>query len=88
MQRWDQGELSLTSERCVWEGRRGTLVFRLANVHAVYAEKHRFVCLQYGMRIYKWRFTQESNLKWLTYIALISEKIEQRDQHRISFSNY
>jgi hypothetical protein len=88
MSPWDRGQFSLTSERGLWEGQRGSLLFWLTKVNAAYAEKHRFLCLQYGIRIYKIRFEEESVLKWLSYIALVAERIERIHQHRISLSNY
>jgi len=88
MKRWDTGRLSLTSERLIWTGDRGTLTFRLKKVISVHTEVTFFLGLLYGLRLYKFRFREESILKWLTYIALTARRIEEVYHHRISVSNY
>ena len=88
VRKWDTGRLYLTSERFVWVGNGGTLTFRLQKVNSAYAEVHRYFCLLYGLQIYKFRFQDESILKWLTYTALVAKRIEQAYRHQISLSNY
>jgi hypothetical protein len=88
VKRWDVGRLSLTSERLIWTGKRGTLTFWLRRVNSVHTEVTWSLVLLYGLCLYKFRFRQESILKWLTYIALIAKRIEQVHHHRISLSNY
>jgi hypothetical protein len=88
VKRWDIGQLSLTSERLIWTGKRGTLTFWLRRVNSVHTEVTWSLGLLYGLCLYKFRFRQESILKWLTCIALMAKRTEQVHQHRISLSNY
>lgn len=88
LKRCDRGRLSLTSQRFVWRGERRMLTFWLKKVNSAYTEVHRYFSLLYGLRIYKFRFQEESILKWLTYTALVARRIEQVYHHRISLSNY
>jgi len=88
MKRWDTGRLALTNERLVWTGDRGMLTFRLRRVVSVHTEVTWFLGLLYGLRLYKFRFREESILKWLTYIALSARRIAEAYHHRISLSNY
>ena len=88
MQKWDRGQLLLTSERLIWKGTHGHLTFWLKKTNSVHTEVTWYLGLMYGLCRYKFRFRQESILKWLTYIALAARRIEQRHRHRISISNY
>jgi hypothetical protein len=85
---WDAGILYLTSERLIWTGLRGTLSFWLKRMNSVHTEVTWFLGLLYGLRLYKFRFREESILKWLTYIALAAKRMDEVYRHRISFSNY
>jgi hypothetical protein len=86
--RWDRGQLFLTSERLLWTGRKGQLTFWLRRVNSVHTEVTWFFGVLYGLCSYKFKFHDESILKWLTYTALTAKRIEQRYQHRIAVSNY
>jgi hypothetical protein len=88
MRRWDRGKLVLTNERLLWNGRRGQLTFWLKRVNSVHTEVTWYFGVLYGLCLYKFRFREESVLKWLTYTALAGKRIEQRYQHCISVSNY
>lgn len=88
MRRWDRGQLVLTNERIYWNGRKGQLTFWLKRMNSVHTEVTWFLGVLYGLCSYKFRFRDESILKWLTYTALAAKRIEQCYQHRISFSNY
>jgi hypothetical protein len=88
MKRWDQGRLLLTSERLIWEGSRQRLTFRLRKLNSMHTEVTWYLGLLYGLYRYKFRFHQESILKWLTYSASVAGRIEQVQQHRIAFSNF
>jgi hypothetical protein len=88
MKSWDAGSLALTNKHLIWSGGRGRLSFRLTKVNSVHTEVTWYLGLLYGLRLYKFRFREESILKWLTYIALTAKHIEQAYDHRISLSNY
>jgi hypothetical protein len=82
------GHLWLTSERFIWMSGEQRLTFRLTRILAAYAQGNRFFAIIYGQRLYKLRFRQESILKWLTYTALVAQRLEQVADHRIALSNY
>jgi hypothetical protein len=88
LKRWDRGRLFLTSERLIWMGERHTLYFRLQRINSVHTEVTWYLGLLYGLCVYKFRFEEESILKWLTYIALVAKRIEVVYQHQIAVSNY
>jgi len=85
---YGRGQLWLTSERFLWVGDGRTLTFRLSKVNSVYAEVHRYFCLLYGLQIYKFGFRGESILKWLTYTARVTKRLEQVTDHQVTISNY
>ncbi len=85
--KWDDGRLSLTSERFIWTGTRGALSFRLRGLTSVYTEDVLLFGFRYGFRSYKVRFPDESVLKWLTYAALATRRLEP-PHHRITMTNY
>jgi hypothetical protein len=64
------------------------LSFWLTKVNSVHTEVTWYLGMLYGLRLYKFRFREESILKWLTYIALEAKRIERTHQHQISLSNY
>jgi hypothetical protein len=82
------GQLWLTSDRFIWMSGEQRLTFRLTRVMAAYAQGNRFFAIIYGQRLYKLKFRQESILKWLTYTALVAQRLEQVTDHRIALSNY
>jgi len=88
MRPWDRGRLILSSERLIWLGERGTLHFQLGRVNSVHTEVTWYLGLLYGLCLYKFRFDEESILKWLTYIALAAKRIDEVYHHRITTSNY
>jgi hypothetical protein len=88
MKRWDKGRLLLTSERLLWEGSRQRLTFRLRKLNSMHTEVTWYLGLLYGLYRYKFRFREESILKWLTYTASVAGRIEEVHQHRIAFSNF
>lgn len=88
MKKGASGQLWLTSERFIWMSDKQRLTFRLTRVIAAYAQGNRFFAFIYGQRLYKLRFRQESILKWLTYTALVAQRLEQVADHRIALSNY
>jgi hypothetical protein len=88
MKRCDRGCLWLTNERLIWKGARGTLDFSLRRLNSVHTEVTWYLGLLYGLCLYKFRFREESILKWLTYIGLVAQRIERVYQHRIAVSNY
>jgi hypothetical protein len=88
MKRWDTGRLLLTSERLIWEGSRQRLTFRLRKLNSMHTEVTWYLGVLYGLYRYKFRFSEDSILKWLTYSASVAGRIEQIYRHRITFSNF
>jgi hypothetical protein len=82
------GHLWLTGARFIWTSGEQRLTFQLTRVVAAYAQGNRFFAIIYGQRLYKVRFLRESILKWLTYTALVAQRLEQTADHRIALSNY
>lgn len=88
MKRWDRGRLFLTSERFIWVGNRGRLNFRLTRLNSAYTQTILFFGFLYGLRRYRFRFREDSLLKWLTSTALVARRVEQVYGHRISTTNH
>ncbi len=88
MTRWDRGRLFLTSERFIWVGRRGRLNFPLTKLHSTHLQTILFFGFLYGVRRYRFSFRGDSLLRWLTYTALVAQRVEQIHGHRISTTNY
>ncbi len=83
------GRLFLTNERLIWKGPQQQYVLWLKNVKAVWTIINRRLGVQYeGPEIFKFRFLDESLLKWLTYIALSAHRFEETSGHKIWLSNY
>lgn len=85
---WDHGRLGLTSQRFLWVGERQALSFELGRVNSAFAEVHRYFVLLFGLRVYKFRFLDESILKWVTYTGLVARRSDAVDPSRIALSNY
>jgi hypothetical protein len=84
-----KGQLFLTSERLIWTGTETLPDFWLRKLIAAWTVRNRFFAIQYeGLEIFKFRFLEESILKWLTYLALVAQQIKQTHGHTISLSNY
>jgi hypothetical protein len=80
-----KGDLLLTNQRLIWH--RGEKKFSLwfSDLDSVYIEVFHALGLSCGTRIYKFKFKNDSYLKWLTYMAHLALKEGYRS---ISFSNY
>jgi hypothetical protein len=88
MKKYEVGRLALTSERLIWSAERRTLTFQLRRIMSVHTEVTWYLGVLYGLCRYKFRFREESILKWLTYIALAARRVDQVYHHKISCSNF
>jgi hypothetical protein len=82
------GQLFLTNERLIWQGRGRALTFCLRQISSAYTEIDLFFAILYGMRTYRFWFKRESVLKWLTYVTVVARRIETVYNHKIALSNY
>lgn len=83
------GRVFLTSERLVWRGGGDARTFWLRKLNAVWTIVDLRLAIQYETSdVFKFRFLEESLLKWLTYIGLAAERIARVHGHTISLSNY
>jgi hypothetical protein len=84
-----KGHLFLTSERLIWKGSEMLQTFWLRKLQAAWTVMDRRLVIQYeNAEVYKFRFLDESILKWLTYIGLVAQRIEKDYGHKISLSYY
>lgn len=82
------GQILLTNERLIWQGALGSYDFwlkRLISVHAIFNVALQFF---YQETLYQFRFSEESLLKWLTYIAYAGRRIKEVYGHTILTSNF
>jgi 1-acyl-sn-glycerol-3-phosphate acyltransferase len=63
------GELFMTSRRLVWEGAEGGLDFWLEHITDVTLRLFFQMKINYEATPYRFEFTQDSGLKWLTYLG-------------------
>jgi len=80
-----RGELLLTNQRLIWHKRGKEFSLWFSDLDSVYIEVFHSLGLSCGTRIYKFKFRNDSYLKWLTHMAHLAP---QRPEHPISFSNY
>ncbi len=74
--RFGSWQLFLTSRRLLWRDARTLKVLHLHRVQRVDAKMHRVLVVQYEAQIWRFRFAEESCLKWSTYIALALRHLE------------
>jgi len=83
------GQLFLTSERLIWRDGGRLHPFWLRRLNAVWTVVDVRLVIQYDVsEVFKFRFLEESLLKWLTYIALAARRIEEVYGHKIALSTY
>jgi hypothetical protein len=82
------GELLLTNRRLVWEGPQGGLDFWLEHVTDVNLRLFFMGRLNYGLTPYRFVFTQDSGLKWLTYVVTAAEEIAASDGRKLTMSPF
>jgi hypothetical protein len=82
------GQLFSTNQRLIWKGTTAMDSFWLRQLQAVYTVGIRRLIVQYDGQIYKMHFAEESCLKWLTYIALAVQQLEEVDRSKIWLSHY
>ncbi len=82
------GKLLLTNRRLVWESPQGGLDFWLEHVTDVNLRLFFLGRLNYGLTPYRFVFTQDSGLKWLTYVATLAEQVAARDGRKVTMSPF
>jgi hypothetical protein len=80
-----KGELLLTNQRLIWQREEKNFSLWFSDLDSVYIEVFHALGLSCGTRIYKFKFKNDSYLKWLTCLASLAP---QRTEHPISFSHY
>ena len=96
----DLGHLFLTDQRMIWQQSSATaklampyavpqtFTFPLNQVNGIYAIYNFGLSMVVGMQMYNLRFSDESPLKWVTYIALLAPQVQAESGHRIQTSHY
>ena len=82
------GKLLLTNRRLVWEGPQGGLDFWLEHIRDVNLRLFFMGRINYGVTPYRFIFTQDSGLKWLTYVATMAQQVAARDGRKITMSPF
>jgi len=94
------GQLFLTNQRMIWQSSSATeehpkpsadpqpFTFPLHSVNGIYAILNLGLSMVVGMRLYYLRFTNESPLKWVTYVALLAPQVKAESGHHIRTSHY
>ncbi len=83
------GRLFLTDRRLAWRGVDGRAAdFPLRRLNSAYAVMDIGVALLVELRLYMAQFQEESLLKWVTHIALLTPQVEAETGHRIATSHW
>jgi 1-acyl-sn-glycerol-3-phosphate acyltransferase len=82
------GKLLLTNCRLVWEGPQRGLDFWLEHVTDVNLRLFFLGRINYGLTPYRFVFTQDSGLKWLTYVATVAEQVAAREGRKVTMSPF
>jgi 1-acyl-sn-glycerol-3-phosphate acyltransferase len=82
------GKLLLTNRRMMWEGPQGGLDFWLEHIRDVNLRLFFMGRINYGVTPYRFIFTQDSGLKWLTYVATVAQQVAARDGRKITMSPF
>jgi hypothetical protein len=82
------GRLFLTDRRLVWRGEGLPQTFPLARLNSAYAIMDFGLALMVERRLYTVYFSEESLLKWVTYLALVARQVAAETGHRIETSHF
>jgi len=80
------GELLLTNRRLMWEGPTGGLDFRLEHITDVTMRLFFQMKINYEATPYRFDFTQDSGLKWLTYLAAVTPEAAAKLGRKVTLS--
>lgn len=80
------GELLLTNRRLVWEGPEGGLDFWLEHVTDVTLRLFFQMKINYEATPYRFEFTEDSGLKWLTYAATEIQPVAAQEGRQVTLS--
>jgi 1-acyl-sn-glycerol-3-phosphate acyltransferase len=82
------GTLWLTSRRLHWEGPPSHLDFFWSKVTAVSLRMYSLFGVNYGSSVYRFLFSYDNGLKWLTYSGEVGGKVARDDGHKMTVSPY
>jgi 1-acyl-sn-glycerol-3-phosphate acyltransferase len=82
------GQLFLTNRRLVWEGPKGGLDFRLEQITDVNLRLYFMMRINYGLTPYRFMFTQDTGLKWLTYAGTLAQQAAAREGRKVTMSPF
>jgi 1-acyl-sn-glycerol-3-phosphate acyltransferase len=82
------GELLLTNCRLIWEGPERGLDFWLEHITDITLRLFFQMKVNYEATPYRFEFTEDSGLKWLTYAGTLVQEAAGRDGHQVTVSRY
>jgi 1-acyl-sn-glycerol-3-phosphate acyltransferase len=82
------GELLLTNRRLVWEGPAGGLDFWLEHVTDVTLRLFFQMKINYLFTPYRFQFSQDSGLKWLTYAGTLAQQAAAKEGRTVTLSPF
>jgi 1-acyl-sn-glycerol-3-phosphate acyltransferase len=82
------GELFLTNRRLVWEGPQGGLDFWWQHVTDVNLRLFFQMKINYEATQYRFQFSQDSGLKWLTYAATLARQAAAHEGRQVTASPF
>ena len=82
------GELLMTNRRLVWEGPEGGLDFWLKHLTDVTLRLFFQMKINYEATPYRFEFTEDSGLKWLTYVATVVQEAAGEMGRQPTLSRY
>ncbi|MFN2242879.1 MAG: hypothetical protein ACK2U2_11370, partial [Anaerolineae bacterium] len=82
------GELLLTNRRLVWEGPEGGLDFWLKHFTDVTLRLFFQMKINYEATPYRFEFTEDTGLKWLTYVATVVQEPAAEMGRQVTLSRY
>jgi len=82
------GELFLTNCRLVWQGADRELDFRLEHITDITLRLFFQLKINYEATPYRFEFTADSGLKWLTYIATVVKEAAAKKGREVTLSRF
>ena len=81
-----KGHLYLTSERLIWESKRGRLEFLWRVMRSVFLPWRGLFGITYGSALYRFDVNPQPARKWLTYADTLARQAAEVDGHTIMLS--
>ena len=83
-----KGRLYLTSERLIWESKRGRLEFLWPVMRSVFLPWRGLFGITYGSALYRFDVSPQPARKWLTYAGTLARQAAEVDGHAITLSPF